>query len=50
MSSSKYFPQDKLNAAKPGARQVLLAAVALYLDDARALAAEHGLTPKQRAS
>jgi geranyl-CoA carboxylase alpha subunit len=39
----KYFPQDRLNAARPNGRQVLLAAVALYLDDARALAAEHGL-------
>jgi geranyl-CoA carboxylase alpha subunit len=39
----KHFPQDHLKAAKPSARQVALAAVALYLDTARALAAEHGL-------
>jgi len=39
----KYFPQEKLAAARPSARQLLLAAVALYLDDAHALAAEHGL-------
>jgi geranyl-CoA carboxylase alpha subunit len=39
----KYFPQEQLAKARPSARQILLAVVALYLDDARALAAEHGL-------
>ncbi|MFI4981931.1 MAG: biotin/lipoyl-containing protein [Nevskiales bacterium] len=39
----KYFPQEKIAAAVPTAQQVLLAAVALYLDDARRLADEHGL-------
>jgi geranyl-CoA carboxylase alpha subunit len=39
----KYLPQEKISIARPEGRQVLLAAVALYLDDAQALAAEHGL-------
>ena len=39
----QYFPQDAINAATPSARQIVLAAVALYLDDARRLRAEHGL-------
>ncbi|WP_029922865.1 acetyl/propionyl/methylcrotonyl-CoA carboxylase subunit alpha [Nevskia soli] len=42
----KYFPQDKIAAAVPTPQQVLLAAVALYLDDARRLAEEHGLAPE----
>jgi geranyl-CoA carboxylase alpha subunit len=40
----KYFPQEQLAAAKPAPRHLLLAAVALYLDDARRLADEHGLS------
>jgi len=39
----KYFPQEKIAAARPAARQTLLAAVALYLDDAHQLAGAHGL-------
>jgi len=39
----KYFPQEKIAAAKPALQQLLLAAAALYLDDARRLAEEHGL-------
>jgi len=39
----QYFPQEVINAARPTARQIVLAAVALYLDDARRLSAEHGL-------
>ena len=39
----KYFPQEQLATWQPSPRQVALAAVALYLDDARALAQEHGL-------
>ncbi|WP_293369038.1 biotin carboxylase N-terminal domain-containing protein [Nevskia sp.] len=39
----RHFSQDALAAAQPSARQWLLAAVALYLDDAQRLAAEHGL-------
>jgi len=39
----KYFPQEQIAAARPTLQQVLLAAVALYLDDARRLAGEHGL-------
>ena len=39
----KYFPQEKIAAASPTPQQVLLAAVGLYLDDARRLAEEHGL-------
>jgi geranyl-CoA carboxylase alpha subunit len=39
----RHFPQDLLAAAQPTARQWLLAAVALYLDDAQRLATEHGL-------
>jgi geranyl-CoA carboxylase alpha subunit len=40
----QHFPPERL-AGKPAARHVLLAAVALYLGDARRLAAEHGLAP-----
>ncbi|GAC1629869.1 MAG: geranyl-CoA carboxylase subunit apha [Nevskia sp.] len=40
----KYFPQDVIAAATPAARLVQLAALALYLDDALRLAAEHGLS------
>ena len=39
----RYFPQQRLAAAKPAPRHVVLAACALYADDARRLAAEHGL-------
>ncbi|MDB5973527.1 MAG: acetyl-CoA carboxylase biotin carboxylase subunit, partial [Nevskia sp.] len=39
----KYFPQEKIAAIVPTPQQLLLAAVALYLDDARRLAEEHGL-------
>ena len=42
----KYFPQEKIAAAAPTPQQVLLAAVGLYLDDARRLAEEHGLAPE----
>ncbi len=42
----KYFPQEQIAAAKPDRRQTLLAAVALYLDDAQKLAAAHGLAPE----
>jgi geranyl-CoA carboxylase alpha subunit len=38
-----YFPQEKIAAAQPTAQQVLLAVVALYLEDARRLSEEHGL-------
>ena len=37
------FPQERIAAAQPSSRLWLLAAVALYLDDARKLAEEHGL-------
>nr|WP_273454019.1 biotin carboxylase N-terminal domain-containing protein [Nevskia ramosa] len=40
----QHFPQEKISAAQPSARVWLLAAVALYLDDAQKLAAEHGLS------
>lgn len=39
----QHFPQSAIASAQPSARLVLLAAVALYLDDAQRLAAEHGL-------
>ena len=39
----QYFPQEAINAAAPTPRQTALAAVALYLDDASRLRAEHGL-------
>ena len=39
----QYFSQEAINAARPSARQVVLAAVALYLDDARRLRSEHGI-------
>ncbi|MDR3416807.1 MAG: acetyl-CoA carboxylase biotin carboxylase subunit [Nevskia sp.] len=39
----RYFPQERIAAAAPAARHLLLAAVALYLDDSRRLSAEHGL-------
>ncbi|PPE72548.1 3-methylcrotonyl-CoA carboxylase [Solimonas fluminis] len=42
----KYFPAETVAARKPTSRQVALAAVALYLDDARRLAQEHGLAPE----
>lgn len=37
----EHFSQETINAARPSARQIVLAAVALYLDDARALRAQH---------
>jgi geranyl-CoA carboxylase alpha subunit len=39
----KHFPQDVLAQARPSHRAVALAAVALYLDDARRLQREHAL-------
>ena len=42
----KYFPQEKLKADKPSARQVALGAVALYMDDALRLTQEHSLPPE----
>jgi geranyl-CoA carboxylase alpha subunit len=39
----RYFPQDALAKQRPSPRQVALAAVALYLDDAQRLAATHAL-------
>jgi len=41
-----YFPQTTLSAAQPTATLRLLAAIALYLDDALQLAAHHGLAPE----
>jgi len=41
----QHFPQQALASAQPTARQWLLAAVALYLDEAQRLAADHGLDP-----
>jgi geranyl-CoA carboxylase alpha subunit len=40
----RFFPQEKLKADKPSARQLALAAVALYLDEARHLLADAQLT------
>jgi geranyl-CoA carboxylase alpha subunit len=40
----KHFPQEQLKAAKPTARQLALAAVALYQDEAQRLLADAGLT------
>jgi len=40
------FPQEQVAAIKPSLRHVALAVVALYIDDAQKLAAEHGLTPE----
>jgi geranyl-CoA carboxylase alpha subunit len=40
------FPQEVVSAACPTERQIALAAVALYVDDANTLADEHGLTPE----
>ncbi|TXH03484.1 MAG: ATP-grasp domain-containing protein [Nevskiaceae bacterium] len=42
----QYFPQDAVAQIKPTHRHVALAAIALYLDDAQRLAAEHGLAPE----
>jgi geranyl-CoA carboxylase alpha subunit len=42
----QYFPAAAVEARRPAPRQVALAAVALYLDDARRLAQEHGLAPE----
>ena len=42
----QYFPQETINAAKPSVRQTVLAAVALYLDDARRLGSEHQIDPE----
>ncbi len=40
----KYFPQDTLRLEKPTARQLALAAVALYVDEGQRLLTETGLT------
>ncbi|MGH8443092.1 MAG: acetyl/propionyl/methylcrotonyl-CoA carboxylase subunit alpha [Nevskiaceae bacterium] len=40
----KYFPQDRLKADAPSARQVALAAIALYQDEAQRLLANARLT------
>ncbi|HVT37021.1 MAG TPA: acetyl-CoA carboxylase biotin carboxylase subunit [Nevskiaceae bacterium] len=40
----KYFPADAVARSAPTHRHIALAAVALYMDDAHRLAAEHGLT------
>ncbi|MFP5356998.1 MAG: acetyl/propionyl/methylcrotonyl-CoA carboxylase subunit alpha [Gammaproteobacteria bacterium] len=42
----EHFPAETINAQRPSLRQAALAAVALYLDDARRLAAEHGIQPE----
>lgn len=42
----RYFPQDRIAKAAPSFRQIALAAIALYLDDARALTDAHGLLPE----
>ncbi len=39
----QHFPQDAVSAARPTERQIALAAVALYVDDANTLAEQHGL-------
>jgi geranyl-CoA carboxylase alpha subunit len=39
----RHFPQEQIAEAEPEPQHVLLAAVALYLDDAQRLAVEHGL-------
>ncbi|HEY1077333.1 MAG TPA: acetyl-CoA carboxylase biotin carboxylase subunit [Fontimonas sp.] len=43
---AEHFPQAAVAAVRPSARQVALAAVALYVDDANTLAEEHGLSPE----
>jgi len=40
----QHFPQEQLKAAKPTARQLALAAVALYQDEAQRLLGDAGLT------
>jgi geranyl-CoA carboxylase alpha subunit len=42
----QYFPQEQIAAIKPSLRHLALATVALYLDDAQRLSAEHGLAPE----
>ncbi len=42
----QYFPQEVVSQLKPSNRHVALAAVALYLDDAERLAAQHDLSPE----
>ncbi|MES2884786.1 MAG: biotin carboxylase N-terminal domain-containing protein [Pseudomonadota bacterium] len=42
----EYFPQETINAAKPSAKQIVLAAVALYLDDASQLREAHQIDPE----
>jgi geranyl-CoA carboxylase alpha subunit len=42
----KYFPADEVARLAPSPRQIALAAVALYLDDARRLAQRHALPPE----
>jgi geranyl-CoA carboxylase alpha subunit len=39
----KYFPQDDVAKIRPSSKHLALAAVALYMDDAARLLAEHGL-------
>ncbi|MGQ0586614.1 MAG: acetyl/propionyl/methylcrotonyl-CoA carboxylase subunit alpha [Gammaproteobacteria bacterium] len=39
-----HFPQEQLKAARPSARQLALAAIALYQDEAQRLLADTGLT------
>jgi geranyl-CoA carboxylase alpha subunit len=42
----QYFPQDVVSKLKPSNRHVALAAVALYLDEAERLSAQHDLSPE----
>lgn len=42
----RYFPQARIADAAPSFRQIALAVIALYLDDARALVDAHGLLPE----
>ncbi|MBI2383183.1 MAG: acetyl-CoA carboxylase biotin carboxylase subunit [Gammaproteobacteria bacterium] len=42
----RYFPSEQVAAIRPSGRQIALAAVALYMDDARRLTQEHGLPPE----
>jgi geranyl-CoA carboxylase alpha subunit len=43
---AEHFPASRLATIRPGDLDVTLAALGLYLDDARRLAAEHGLAPE----
>lgn len=42
----EHFSQDSINALRPSARQLVLAATALYLDDARRLREQHQIEPE----